>query len=91
MEEYKRQLENNLRSDIYEFNNKQEFAKIREFYKMHFEEIANLIKKTDYTLAVEDISNIDASLCQSIHDNRLLLKEINKAIFQHELTLKDIK
>lgn len=91
MDEFNRQLQNNLQSSINEFNNSIEFEKIRELYKLHFDKIDSLIERFGHKLSIEDISIIDKNLTVKIIDNMLLLKEINKAISKQEMTLKDIK
>lgn len=91
MDEFSRQLKNNLQSDIYEFNNKTEYGKIRELYKNNFDKIVFFIDRANSKLAIEDIAGIDSKLAQSIFDNSLLLQKINNAISKMELTLNDIK
>ena len=91
MDEFNRQLKNNLQSDIYEFNTKPEYSKIRELYKNNFDKIVFFIDRTNSKLAIEDIAGLDSKLAQSIFDNSLLLQQINKAISNIELTLNDIK
>lgn len=91
MDEFSRQLKNNLQSDIYEFNSKPEYAKIRELYKNNFDKIMFFIERANSKLAIEDIAGLDSKLTQSILDNSLLLQQINKAISKIELTLNDIK
>lgn len=91
MDEFNRQLKNNFQSDIYEFNNKPEYADIRQLYKSNFDKIVSYIERSNPKLAVEDIATLDRNLTAKVIDNILLLKEINNAIAQQELTLSGIK
>ena len=91
MDEFSRQLKNNLQSDINEFNSKPEYEKIRELYKNNFDKIMFFIERANSKLAIEDIAGLDSKLTQSILDNSPLLQQINKAISKMELTLNDIK
>ena len=91
MDEFNRQLNNDLKSDIYEFNNKPVHADIRQLYKSNFDKIVSYIERSNPKLAVEDIATLDRSLTAKVIDNILLLKEINKAIAEQELTLSSIK
>jgi hypothetical protein len=90
-EEYNRQLERNLQDAISEFNNKPEYAEIKQLYKNNFDKIALYIERASPKLAVQDIAALDTRLANRIIDNILLLQEINKAISQRKLTLADIK
>jgi hypothetical protein len=91
MNEFEHQLKNNLRNNINEFNNKPEYTKIRELYRLHFDTIRDYIHNFGHKHAIEDISRLDHSLMQIILDNDILLKEINRAIGKRGLTLEDIK
>jgi hypothetical protein len=91
MDEFNRQLKRNLKSYIDEFNNKSEYADIRELYKNNFDEIVLFIKRSNPKLAVEDIAAIDGRLREKIITSILLVKEINRAIDQQELSFSDIK
>jgi hypothetical protein len=91
MKKFIEQLEINLKKDIEEFNNNPDLASIRELYKQNFNEIAVFIEKIGYKLAIEDISMIDRDLTKIVMDNFLLLKEINRAIFQQKFTFSDIR
>ena len=91
MNEYNKQLKTNLQAAIYEFNNKAEFAEIRQLYKNNFDKIVTFIKRSNSKLAVEDIASLDSRLASKIFDHILLLQEINKAILQNEITLSSIK
>lgn len=91
MDELEQQLKNNSRNNINEFNNKPEYAKIRELYRFHFDTIRDYIHKFGHKHAIEDISRIDLSLMQIILDNDILLKEINRAIDKQLLTLEGIE
>lgn len=91
MDELTRQLKNNLQSNIYEFNTKPELADIRQLYKSNFDRVVYFIERSSPKLAVEDIAGLDGRLTKKIISNILLLKEINKAIAQNQLTLDAIK
>lgn len=91
MKKFIDQLEINLKKDIEEFNNDPALASIRELYKQNYNEIEVFIERIGYKLAIEDISMIDRDLTKIIIDNFLLLKEINRAIFQQKFTLSDIR
>ena len=91
MNEFEKQLQNNLTKDISEFNENENLQDIRELYKTHFTEIKSFIMKSNNKLSIEDISNINPKLNKKIMDNMLLLKEINKAIIENKLTEKEIK
>ena len=91
MDEFKRQLESNLLSDINEFNTKTKYSEIRKLYIDKFEQIKLLIIKFGHQHSVEDIANLNDSTKQIVSHNQLLLKEINKAIENGTLTKNGIK
>lgn len=91
MDEFKRQLELNLLSDINEFNTKTKYSEIRKLYIDEFEKIKSLIIKFGHHQSVEDIANLNDSTKQIVHHNQLLLKEINKAVENGTLTKNGIK
>lgn len=91
MKEFDKQLEQNLQYNIFEFNTKQEYSKIRDLYKNKFSIIETLINKFGYRHSIEEISQLDGNLTRLILDNSLLLKEINRAICIGVLKLNDLK
>lgn len=90
MNEFEKQLEENLQSDIKKFLTDNDFSEIKELYKNNFDKIKNLIKKFGTKSAVEDISNLDTSLSSKISNNILFLKEINHAISTKKLKLENL-
>jgi len=90
-EEFDNLLEINLRKDIEEFNNNPEYSKLRELYKQYFNEIEVLIARADQRMALDDISKLNPDLTKAVWDNFYILKEINRAISNRQLFLKDLK
>jgi hypothetical protein len=91
MDDFARQLKNDLQSNIYEFNNKPELADVRQLYKNNFDRVVYFIERSSPKLAVKDIAGLNSMLAKQILSNTLFLKEINKAIAQNQLTLDTIK
>ena len=87
MSEFERQLEQNLQNDIKTFISDPKYRQVKDMYKSNFDNIQQYIAISGYNLAIEDISNLDPSLSPFITSERLLLKEINKAIQKGRLTL----
>lgn len=91
MDNFNKQLKDNLAKDIAEFNSNPNYVDIRKLYKLNFDKIESYIKKFGHKSAIEDISNINSSLTRKVMDNMLLLKEINKAISTGQFKKDDIK
>lgn len=87
MNDFERQLAENLERDIREFNADLKYEMLRQLYKEHYAQIVLFIKKSNPRSAIEDISLIDPRLTQSVMENFQLLKEINTAIAQGVLPL----
>lgn len=86
-------IENNktdLSVSVIDFLFKPEYKKIKELYLNNFGTILVFIKKYGRKLALEDISNLDSNLTQSITINREFLAKINNAISKEKLHLKDL-
>ena len=91
MNELEKQLEKNLNEAIIDFLTNPDYADIKILYHEHFDNIRYYIEKSGLRLSIEDIANIDKNLFKKIIDNLLFLKEINRAIIENKLTIKDLQ
>ena len=90
MNEFQKQLDENAKKFLREFNLDAGLINVRQLYKTQFEIIESLITKKTPKLAVEDISLLDPNLEKQITSNSLLLQQINNLIFKGDISAKDI-
>jgi hypothetical protein len=90
MKEFQKQLAENAKRFLKEFNEDADLINVRQLYKTQFDIIESLIIKKTPKLAVEDISLLDPNLEEQITSNRLLLQQINNLIFKGDISAKDI-
>lgn len=91
MDEFKKQLDNNLRQSITAFLTDPDYVDIKNLYRENFDTIYSYIKKFGHQLSIENIANIDKSISQKISNEILLLKQINRAIADNQLKIKDLQ
>lgn len=90
MNDFEKQLENNLKTFLMEFNSSTHLEKVRDVYKTNFNHIADLIGRTNPKIAIEDILNLDTSLPTLTIADSLLLQQINRGIIIGSIGVSDI-
>lgn len=91
MNDFEKQLENNLKTALVEFNSSTHFTKVRDVYKQNFDYIAALIERTNPKIAIEDILKLDPSLPSIKTRDFLLLQEINRGIKNGTIRVSNIQ
>ena len=91
MNEYQKQLDENAKKFLKEFNQDSTLIDIRQLYKTQFDIIKTLIEKFKPKGSLENISLLFPSLERQIFSNHLLLQQINNLIFKGEISEDDIE
>jgi hypothetical protein len=90
MNEFEKQLENNLKTALIEFNSSTSLDEVRDVYKQNFDYIYDLIERTNPKIAIEDILNLEPSLPNVNTPDFLLLQEINRGIKNGTIKVSNI-
>lgn len=90
MNDFEKQLENDLKKNLVDFNSSAHLNDVRNIYKQNFDLIKAFIARTNPRTAIEDIMNLDASLPSLSTDDFLILKEINRGIIIDSIDVSDI-
>ncbi|MBM6498342.1 hypothetical protein [Flavobacterium macrobrachii] len=91
MNDFEKQLENNLKTALVEFNSSPHLTKVRDVYKQNFDYIAALIERTNAKIAIEDILKLDPLLSSIKTRDFLLLQEINRGIKNGTIRVSNIQ
>lgn len=90
MTEFEKQLNQNIKSALKEFNDSEDLKNVRNTYKLHFDKIAELLSSRNQRIVVEDIINFDKNNNSIIMVNFNLITEINRGIKESKISSSDI-
>lgn len=90
MSEFQNQLDKSIFNSLNEFNTVESLSNVKSTYKLKFEEIKELILSKNERIVIEDIIFLDKNNEETIMDNFLLIKEVNRGIKVGKILKDDI-
>lgn len=90
MSEFQNQLDKSIFNSLNEFNTVESLSNVESTCKLKFEEIKELILSKNERIVIEDIIFLDKNNEETIMDNFLLIKEVNRGIKVGKILKDDI-